>query len=84
MQAGSLRGFSSPAIPPRLLINLRLLAVVAPMFLVSNPALVIAACRAGVIGTFTSLNRRTLKGYQEWLDTIEAALGRTKRAMAST
>jgi nitronate monooxygenase len=48
--------------------------VAAPMFLVSNPALVIAACRAGVVGTFPALNQRTSAGFEEWLQEITAAL----------
>lgn len=63
------------AIPERLRRNLRLPIVAAPMFLVSDPALTIAACRAGVIGTFPSLNARTAPDYEAWLKQIESALG---------
>lgn len=62
-------------IPDRLKHGLRLPVVTAPMLLVSNPGLVIAACKAGVIGTFPSLNHRTALGYEGWLDEIEAARG---------
>lgn len=48
--------------------------IVAPMFLVSGPKLVIAACNAGVIGTFPALNQRTTEGFAEWLDEIEGAV----------
>jgi nitronate monooxygenase len=44
------------------------------MFLVSGPELVVAACRAGVLGTFPALNQRTTEGLGEWLDAIQAAL----------
>jgi nitronate monooxygenase len=44
------------------------------MFLVSGPELVIAACRAGVIGAFPALNRRSTEGLGEWLETIAGAL----------
>jgi nitronate monooxygenase len=44
------------------------------MFLVSGPELVIAACHAGVLGTFPALNQRTTAGLGEWLDVIERAL----------
>jgi nitronate monooxygenase len=44
------------------------------MFLVSGPDLVIAACRAGVLGTFPALNQRTTTGLGDWLEVIEAAL----------
>jgi nitronate monooxygenase len=63
------------AIPAALQQGLKLPAIAAPMFLVSGPALVIAACKAGVIGTFPALNQRTTEGYAQWLDEIEAALG---------
>ncbi len=62
-------------IPAALTRNLRFPAIAAPMFLVSGPELVIATCKAGMIGTFPALNQRTSEGYVEWLETIEAALG---------
>lgn len=49
-------------------------AIASPMFLVSGPDLVIASCRGGVAGTFPALNQRSSKGYEEWLETIAAAL----------
>ena len=67
-------------IPAPLLRNLRFPAVAAPMFLVSGPELVIATCKAGMIGTFPALNQRTSEGYAEWLDEIKAALGRDDAA----
>lgn len=54
--------------------RLRLPAVAAPMFLVSGPALVIEACKSGVIGGFPSLNARTVEDLDNWLDQITAAL----------
>src|SRR3712207_6147884 len=45
------------------------------MFLVSGPALVIAASRSGVLGTFPALNQRSTESFRDWLDEIEAALG---------
>ncbi|WP_443750282.1 NAD(P)H-dependent flavin oxidoreductase [Asticcacaulis solisilvae] len=62
-------------IPAPLSRNLRFPAVAAPMFLVSGPELVIATCKAGMIGTFPALNQRTSEGYAEWLTEIKAALG---------
>jgi nitronate monooxygenase len=44
------------------------------MFLISNPALVIAQCKAGVIGTFPSLNARPIAMLEDWLTRIETAL----------
>ncbi len=59
------------AIMPRL--NLPLIA--APMFRVSGPDLVIAACRAGVIGAFPSANCRTPEEFDAWIAQIKSALG---------
>lgn len=55
--------------------RLKLPAIVSPMFLVSGPDLVVACCRAGLVGTFPALNQRSSEGYEAWLDTIEGALG---------
>lgn len=63
------------AIPAALQPGLKLPVIAAPMFLVSGPELVIAACKSGVIGTFPALNQRTTEGYSQWLDQIKAALG---------
>ncbi|GAB3126009.1 NAD(P)H-dependent flavin oxidoreductase [Novispirillum itersonii] len=54
--------------------RLRLPVVAAPMFLASGPDLVIACCKAGVVGTFPALNQRTTEGFEDWLNTIESAL----------
>ena len=54
--------------------SLTLPMICAPMFLVSGPELVIAACKAGVVGSFPALNQRTSEGLADWLGTIEAAL----------
>ncbi len=54
--------------------RLSLPAVAAPMFLVSGPEIVIAACRAGVIGAFPALNQRTSEGFDHWLAEIGGAL----------
>lgn len=48
--------------------------MVAPMFLVSCPRLVVESCKAGVIGSFPALNQRTSEGYEDWLNDIESAL----------
>lgn len=63
------------AIPAALSKNLKLPVITAPMFLVSGPELVLAACRSGVIGTFPALNERTSEGYESWLRTIADGLG---------
>jgi len=43
---------------PPILQNLELPVVCAPMFIVSGPELVIAQCKAGVVGSFPALNAR--------------------------
>src|SRR5690349_2584696 len=61
-------------LPPLLEGRLRLPVVAAPMFLVSGPALVIAASKAGVLGTFPALNQRSSDGFDDWLAEIESNL----------
>jgi nitronate monooxygenase len=58
----------------KLRASLRLPVVAAPMFLVSGPDLVIAACRAGVIGSFPAPNARTIDDFEAWLDRISSEL----------
>jgi nitronate monooxygenase len=60
-------------LPSPLAGRLTLPLIAAPMFLVSGPALVVAACRAGVIGAFPTANCRTLGELDEWLARIAAA-----------
>jgi nitronate monooxygenase len=60
--------------PPTWEHRLAIPAIVAPMFLISGPALVTACCRAGLVGTFPALNQRTTEGFVDWLEEIEAAL----------
>ncbi|GMV62131.1 MAG: 2-nitropropane dioxygenase [Parvibaculum sp.] len=54
--------------------RLKLPLVAAPMFLISGPELVLAACREGVIGTFPTPNARTVADLDEWLDRITSGL----------
>ena len=54
--------------------RLRLPLIAAPMFLISGPALVLAACRAGVMGTFPTPNARTPEILDQWLDEITRSL----------
>ena len=60
--------------PRQLAGRLAIPAIVAPMFLVSGPDLVVECCRAGLLGTFPTLNQRTTDGFAAWLDEIEARL----------
>jgi nitronate monooxygenase len=46
----------------------------APLFIISNPDLVIAECQAGVVGAFPSLNARPLPQLEEWLERITGTL----------
>ncbi len=54
--------------------RLSLPVVAAPMFLISNPELVIACCTNGVVGTFPALNQRSSEGFEAWLLQIKKAL----------
>jgi nitronate monooxygenase len=59
--------------------TLRLPVVCAPMFLVSGPDLVLAACRSGIVGSFPAPNARTLDVMEEWLDRITGELALMKK-----
>jgi nitronate monooxygenase len=63
------------ALPP-LLRRLRLPVIGAPLFIVSNPALVIAQCTSGIVGSFPTLNARPASQLEEWLHEIAEALDR--------
>ena len=54
--------------------RLKMPLIVAPMFLVSNPVMTIAACRAGVIGSYPAHATRTREVFAEWLVETESAL----------
>jgi nitronate monooxygenase len=62
-------------LPSRITDRLRLPLIAAPMLRVSGPDLVIAACRAGAIGSFPTANARTPEQLDDWLTTISDALG---------
>ena len=61
-------------IPQQLAGRLAIPAIVAPMFLISGPDLVVECCKAGLLGTFPALNQRTTGGFVAWLDEIESRL----------
>jgi nitronate monooxygenase len=62
-------------LPPTLDPNrLALPMIAAPLFIISQPDLVIAQCKAGVIGSFPSLNARPAEMLDEWLGQIESEL----------
>lgn len=62
------------SLPTLLEQRLRLPLVAAPMFLVSNPALVMACCNSGIVGSFPALNQRESAGFRAWLEEIAAGL----------
>ncbi|MFN2327313.1 MAG: NAD(P)H-dependent flavin oxidoreductase [Chromatocurvus sp.] len=62
------------ALPPILRDGLRLPVVGAPLFIISNPDLVIAQCKAGVVGSFPSLNARPVDEFERWLQHIKTEL----------
>jgi len=71
---------SLPPLTAPLVSRLTLPLIAAPMFLVSGPELVIAACRAGVIGAFPTVNCRTTSELDRWLAEIGAALAELPHA----
>tara|TARA_B110000977_G_scaffold201856_1_gene299390 strand:- start:12253 stop:13224 length:972 start_codon:yes stop_codon:yes gene_type:complete len=54
--------------------DLNLPVIAAPMFLISNPNMVIECCKNGIVGTFPALNQRTSEGFEAWLIEIKEAL----------
>jgi len=61
--------------------GLRLPLIAAPMFLVSGPDLVLAACAAGIGGAFPAPNARTVEALEDWL--VRVASGHTALAAGS-
>jgi nitronate monooxygenase len=59
---------------PAALSQLSLPVIGAPLFIVSNPKLVIAQCRAGIVGSMPALNARPAEQLDEWLAEIAGAL----------
>jgi nitronate monooxygenase len=68
------------ALPPILSERLRLPVVASPMFIISNPDLVIAQCKAGVVGSFPALNARPKEQLDDWLAEIRETLDAHDRA----
>src|SRR5271163_375097 len=66
----------SNRLPEKIATRLRLPLIAAPMLSVSGPDLTIAACKAGVIGSFPLANARTVEGVEAWLTQIETDLVR--------
>ena len=67
-------------LPERLEGKLRLPIVGAPMFIVSGPELVIAQCKAGIMGSFPALNARPADRLDDWLSEITETLAADAKA----
>ena len=61
-------------LPPVLKERLRLPVVASPLFIISHPALTLAQCKAGVVGSFPALNARPESQLDEWLAMITEEL----------
>lgn len=59
---------------PPILEKLRIPVIGSPLFIISNPDMVIAQCKAGVVGSFPSLNARSEEIFESWLEQISDAL----------
>ncbi|BFM17544.1 nitronate monooxygenase family protein [Maricurvus nonylphenolicus] len=67
------------AIPKSLENQLSIPLIGSPLFIISNPRLVVEQCKAGVIGSFPALNARPVELLDEWLTEINAELDRYKQ-----
>jgi nitronate monooxygenase len=67
-------------IPSSLVGRLRLPVIGAPMFIVSTPRLVLAQCKAGIVGAFPALNARPASQLDDWLAQITEELAAFARA----
>ena len=65
---------------PPALQNLALPVIGAPLFIISNPQLVIAQCQAGIVGSMPSLNARPAAQLDDWLAEITEALAAYDKA----
>ena len=68
------------SLPPILRDRLRLPVVGSPLFIISGPELVIAQCKAGIVGSFPALNARPASQLDEWLDQITSELAAYDKA----
>ena len=62
------------SLPDLLKGRLSIPVVGSPLFIISNPDLVIAQCKAGVVGSFPSLNARPVEVFEQWLQRITSEL----------
>jgi nitronate monooxygenase len=71
------------AIPASLANQLSIPVIGSPLFIISNPDLVLAQCKSGVVGSFPSLNARPIEQLDEWLARINEELASARRASPS-
>ena len=64
---------------PAVFQQLRFPVIASPLFIISNPKLVIAQCKAGVVGSMPALNARPAEQLEEWLIEITEALAKHNR-----
>jgi nitronate monooxygenase len=64
-------------------LALRLPVFAAPMFLISGPEMVLAACKAGIVGAFPTPNARPIEKLHEWMTTITEGLAEAKDTQAA-
>lgn len=68
------------AIPASIADRLSIPVIGSPLFIISNPDLVLAQCKAGVIGSFPSLNARPIEQLDEWLARLNEEIGAARQA----
>lgn len=68
------------SVPALLQDRLRLPVICAPMFILSNPELVIAQCLGGLVGSFPALNARPKEALEEWILRIKSTLASAQAA----
>ena len=65
-------------LPEILKNNLSIPVIGSPLFIISRPGLVIAQCKAGVVGSFPALNARPQELLSDWIKEIKDELGEFK------
>ena len=65
---------------PPVLANLPFPAIASPLFIISNPKLVIEQCKAGIVGSMPALNARPAAQLEEWLIEISETLAAYNKA----
>lgn len=68
------------ALPRILQDKLALPVIASPLFIISNPDLVIAQCKGGIVGAFPALNARPKELLDAWLTRIDAELAAHRAA----